>query len=79
MQWAQHASSDPSDSFLLNSNLEYAVQLVKQVNFGPQESIRYFTPASGDSGFVEITENDLLEANFEKLNACVQSHATLKE
>lgn len=69
MQWAKYASSDPSDSFHLNSNLEYAVQFVKQVNFGPQESIRYFTPAGGDSGFIEITENNLLEANFEKLNS----------
>ncbi|PON21197.1 hypothetical protein TGAM01_v209923 [Trichoderma gamsii] len=69
MQWAKHASSVPSDSFHINSNLEYAVQLVKQVNFGPQESIRYFAPANSDSGFIEITENNLLEANFEKLNS----------
>lgn len=74
MQWAKHASSVPSDSFHINSNLEYAVQLVKQVNFGPQESIRYFAPANSDSGFIEITENNLLEANFEKLNSCVPSH-----
>lgn len=77
MQWAKHASSDPSDSFLLNSNMEYAVQLVKQVNFGPKESTRYFAPAKGDSGFIEITENDLLEANFEKLNSYVSSQCQL--
>ncbi|KAL7918536.1 hypothetical protein ACQKWADRAFT_330568 [Trichoderma austrokoningii] len=69
MQWAKHASSDPSDSFLLNSNMEYDVQLVKQANFGPKESIRYFTLAKGDSGSIEMTENDLFEANFEKLNS----------
>ncbi|KAK1240297.1 hypothetical protein MKX08_007739 [Trichoderma sp. CBMAI-0020] len=69
MQWAKLASSDPSDSFHLNSNLEYAVHLMKQVNFGREESIRYFTPAKGNSEFLEITESDLLEANFEKLNS----------
>lgn len=76
MQWAKYASSEPSDSFHLNSNLEYAVQLVKQVNFGRQESIRFFTPAKDSSGFLEITESNLLEANFEKLNSCVSKHAS---
>lgn len=51
------------------SSAPYAVQIVRQVNFGPQESIRYFIPAGGGSVFAEATEDDLLKANFEKLNS----------
>jgi hypothetical protein len=71
MQWAKWASSEPGNSLVLNNSPEYAVQLVKQVNFGPQESIRYFIPVRDYSSFTEITEDNLLEANFEKLNSCV--------
>ncbi|KAF4970213.1 hypothetical protein FSARC_2699 [Fusarium sarcochroum] len=47
----------------------YAVQLVQQVNFGPLESKRYFIPTgSTESDFVEVTENDLIQANFQKVN-----------
>ncbi|KAK2052353.1 hypothetical protein LY76DRAFT_671431 [Colletotrichum caudatum] len=46
----------------------YAVQLVKQVNYGPQESIRYFVP-SDDSSFAEVAEEHLIKFNFEKLNS----------
>lgn len=49
---------------------EFAVQLVRQVNYGPLESKRYFVPnGSNDGGFSEISENDLIQANFQKLNA----------
>ncbi|KAI9159076.1 hypothetical protein HJFPF1_07084 [Paramyrothecium foliicola] len=44
------------------SGAPFAVQLVRQVNYGPLESKRYFIP-SGD-GFVEISEKDLIRANF---------------
>lgn len=49
----------------------YAVQVVRQVNHGSVESKRYFMSADGEGGsyFYEITERDLIEANFEKLNA----------
>lgn len=46
----------------------FAIQLVRQVNFGPLESKRYFIPAE-DGAFVEIAEGDLIEANFQKLNS----------
>ncbi|KAL7787046.1 hypothetical protein V8C37DRAFT_412285 [Trichoderma ceciliae] len=69
MQWAKSASPARSDGSLLISDAKYAVQLVKQVNYGPQESIRYFTPASNGVEFLEITESHLLGANFEKLNS----------
>lgn len=48
------------------------VQVVRQVNFGSLESKRYFvsTPSSaGSVSFREITENDLIQANYEKLNS----------
>lgn len=48
----------------------FAVQLVRQVNFGPLESKRYFIPLSAATdAFKEVTESDLIRANFQKLNA----------
>jgi len=50
----------------------YAVQVVRQVNFGPLESKRYFLATKdldGGVDFHEVTEGDLIEANYEKLNA----------
>jgi len=48
----------------------YAIQLVRQVNYGPLESKRYFIPQEdGDDRFVEVTEDDLIQANFKKLNS----------
>lgn len=53
------------------SSAPYAIQLVKQVNYGPKESTRYFFPASNGSDYAESTENDLLASNFEKVNSYV--------
>jgi hypothetical protein len=48
----------------------FAVQLVRQVNYGPLESKRYFIPAkNGENVFVEVVEDDLIQANFQKLNS----------
>lgn len=48
----------------------YAIQLVRQVNYGPLESKRYFIPVEGrDNEFVEVVEDDLVQANFQKLNS----------
>ncbi|KAK6822015.1 mfs multidrug transporter [Apiospora arundinis] len=48
----------------------FAIQLVQQVNYGPLESKRYFVPkADQPTEFVEITEDDLVQANYKKLNA----------
>lgn len=70
MRWAepQTTSLVPVDGSLVSS-APYAVQLVKQINYGAQESIKYFVPASNGSDFAETTENDLLKSNFEKLNS----------
>jgi len=76
--WAQRQESSPpppspdNDSTPTVQSAPFAIQLVRQVNYGPQESVRYFVPASGDRGnsdFVEVTESDLIEGNFEKLNS----------
>ena len=73
MQWAKSESSPTQDRLLSLANIApYAVQLVKQVNFGPQVSVRYFAPAENGLGFVELAEHDLLEWNFEKLNSYVR-------
>lgn len=48
---------------------DYAVQLVRQVNYGPLESKRYFIPVEGTDEFIEIVEDDLIQANFQKLNS----------
>ena len=50
-------------------NVPFAIQLVQQVNFGPLESKRYFVPHEGASDvFEEVGEDDLVQANFQKLN-----------
>lgn len=69
MKWANYPASaskdlDPTDLQALQPL--YAVQLVRQVNYGALESKRYFIPYG--SGFKEVTEDDLIQGNFEKLN-----------
>lgn len=71
MTWAGSVTTSlaSNDAHAPVNSAPYAVQIVRQVNFGPKEWIRYFIPASGGSVFAEATEDDLLEANFEKLNS----------
>ena len=48
----------------------YAIQLVQQINYGPLESKRYFIPVkANDDEFTEVVEDDLIHANFQKLNS----------
>ncbi|KAL9130055.1 MAG: hypothetical protein Q9217_001659 [Psora testacea] len=70
MRWAglQTTTLVPVDGSLVGS-APYAIQLVRQINYGPQESIRYFVLASNGSDFVEAIEDDLLKSNFDKLNS----------
>ena len=51
----------------------YVIQVVRQKNFGALEWKRYFRSviASGVASFIEIAEQDIIEANFEKLNTYV--------
>ncbi|KAL5085895.1 hypothetical protein Trisim1_009808 [Trichoderma cf. simile WF8] len=69
MQWAKSTSEEPDNGSLIIANADYVVQLVKQANYGPQESVRYFTTANDGAKFAEVNENDLIAANFEKLNS----------
>lgn len=71
MSWAglQTASLVPTDGCSAASSAPYAIQLVRQINYGPQESIRYFIPAGNGSNFMEATEDNLLMSNFEKVNS----------
>ena len=73
MEWAAYpkTSSYESTGIGIESfstiNPPYAIQLVRQVNYGPIESKRYFI-RHGEQ-FDEVSERDLIEANWEKLNA----------
>ncbi|KAM5429291.1 hypothetical protein McanMca71_007700 [Microsporum canis] len=46
----------------------YAIQVVCQINYGPQEWIRYFIPHDCWT-FSEVNEKQLIDANFQKLNS----------
>lgn len=79
--WAKRSESLPNANsasvFQDSDNMPpYAVQFVRQVNYGAIEAKRYFVPspeAGGDQvGFLEITEQDLITWNFQKLNSYVQ-------
>ncbi|KAJ5302208.1 hypothetical protein N7508_007071 [Penicillium antarcticum] len=76
--WAKGSESSLSAisaSFFQNpDNLPpYAIQFVRQVNFGAIEAKRYFIPhpeaTRGRIDFVEVTEQDLITGNFQKLNS----------
>ncbi|KNG81128.1 hypothetical protein ANOM_010186 [Aspergillus nomiae NRRL 13137] len=73
LEWAHWTvmSEVSSDYDTSSAAPEYAVQLVKQVNYGPLESKRYFIPRRDLSGaeFIEVGEQWLIEKNFEKLNS----------
>ena len=78
MCWASLYKSSlavDDDSASTVNSAPYAVQLVRQVNYGPQESIRYFVPAKTGSDFTETTEDNLVESNFEKLNSYLTDNA----
>lgn len=78
MEWAAFPGSSSvedrngdEDVFSLNEPL-YAVQLVLQANYGALESKRYFIVVKGkDEPFLEVSERELIEANFQKLNSWV--------
>lgn len=57
---------------LRSISVPFAMQLVRQVNFGPLESKRYFVPHEGtENVFDELGEDDLVQANFQKVNTYV--------
>ncbi|KAH6839463.1 hypothetical protein B0I37DRAFT_449387 [Chaetomium sp. MPI-CAGE-AT-0009] len=77
MAWAEFptdsspSTDDGAEKIDLNElTPAYAIQLVRQVNYGPIESKRYFIPVwkGRANEFLEVVEDDLLQANFLKLN-----------
>jgi hypothetical protein len=72
MFWAAYpkdSTMSSDDDALDTDSVTFAIQVVKQVNYGPLESKRYFVKAGdGDVEFFEVTERWLIDANFEKLN-----------
>ncbi len=77
MAWAEFpkdsspSTGDGADEVDLNLlKPPYAMQLVRQVNYGRLETKRYFIPVEGkDNEFTEVVEDDLIQANFHKLNS----------
>ncbi len=69
---ANSSNTSPNVTEILSSKNHpcFVVQLVHQVNYGPLESKRYFakTPGMG-AAFTEVTEQDLINANYEKVNS----------
>ncbi|KAF5679192.1 major facilitator superfamily transporter [Fusarium heterosporum] len=69
ISWASFPKESSPDEAWPDTTPSYAVQLVRQVNFGRLESKRYFVPTGPDeTSFIEITEQDLIQANFQKVN-----------
>ncbi|KAK4541726.1 hypothetical protein LTR36_007435 [Oleoguttula mirabilis] len=75
LSWAQSTSSSPIGSVqssveeMLGDSSSYAVQVVQQVNFGPVETRRYFVADAASDTFTEISERDLVDANYKKVNS----------
>ncbi|KAH7034502.1 uncharacterized protein B0I36DRAFT_381435 [Microdochium trichocladiopsis] len=66
--WAAYPrETSPGDDVQLDPS-SFIIQLVRQVNFGSVEAKRYFVP-DGDGGFVEVREQDIINANFRKVNS----------
>jgi hypothetical protein len=67
MSWAAHPTLSTIAATVPDaSSVTLAIQVVRQVNYGPLESKRYFAQC-GDE-FVEVEEKWLVDANFAKLN-----------
>ena len=66
--WASYPKeTNITDNLPSPSDVTFAVQVVKQTNFGPLDSKRYFVSNNNET-FVEVTEQWLIDANFQKLN-----------
>ena len=80
LTWAKSTTTSSSTSNSLpdfNLPSTFVIQLVKQVNYGPLESKRYFITLP--SGFQEVTEKQLIDANFQKLNTYVTWRERMRE
>ncbi|KXJ85106.1 hypothetical protein Micbo1qcDRAFT_181102 [Microdochium bolleyi] len=66
--WAAYPRETSPRGDVQISPSSFIIQLVRQVNFGPIEAKRYFG-SDGDGGFVEVREQDIINANFRKVNS----------
>jgi hypothetical protein len=75
MAWAEFPKESNiviSDTPTSNTDSLFVVQLVRQVNYGPLESKRYFVMSpnfTAGETFVEVREQWLVDANMQKLNS----------
>ncbi|KAF8854904.1 hypothetical protein BDZ45DRAFT_758060 [Acephala macrosclerotiorum] len=76
MKYAKASTTVPQDTSFTPivplSDDTYVVQVVRQVNFGPIEWKKYFANTKeneSSASFYEVSENDLIESNFQKLNS----------
>ena len=75
--WAQSSPSSSMDDsfntpeFLTTNRLScFVIQVVLQVNYGPIEWKKYFAKAEDfTSPFRQVSEGDLIAANYMKLNS----------
>ncbi|KAF1833035.1 hypothetical protein BDW02DRAFT_624480 [Decorospora gaudefroyi] len=68
MSWASYPTeSNIAETAPSATDATFAVQVVKQTNYGPLDSKLYFV-LGADGAFVEVTERWLIDANFEKMN-----------
>jgi hypothetical protein len=68
MAWASYPKeSNITETPPSFTHTTFVVQVVKQTNYGPLDSKRYFVSVADDA-FVEVSEQWLIDANFEKLN-----------
>ena len=67
MDWSDYPKASDTGTAPSAINVAFAIQVVKQTNYGPLDSKRYFVTGS-DSTFAEVTEQWLIDADFEKVN-----------
>ncbi|KAE8452041.1 hypothetical protein EG329_002206 [Mollisiaceae sp. DMI_Dod_QoI] len=69
---ASIATESSADTTLLDDGTSYVIQVVCQINYGAIEWKKYFahrTSLASPATFQEVTEKDLIQANFQKLNS----------
>jgi hypothetical protein len=52
----------------LGDSTPYLIQVVCQIKFGPIEWKKYFARLKDSKNSIEVSEDDLINANFRKLN-----------
>ena len=83
MAWAEYpktvtaATGETDKTDLEKIKPAFVIQLIQQVNFGPPKSKRFFASVD-DTAFIEVSERDLIDANFQKLDSQVKALVSLR-